>query len=89
MARLRYALADSLLGAGKDAEARRWFAAAAKLDPEQETDAQQRVDELDGMLIDFDEDDDERDRRENGPRRRPDQEPRSGRARTADRADRR
>lgn len=59
MARLRYALADSLLGAGKDAEARALFATAAKLDPDQETDAQQRVDELDGLSIDFDDSDDE------------------------------
>ena len=43
--------------AGQDAEARRWFASAAGLDHDQETDAQQRVDELDGFLIDFDDDD--------------------------------
>lgn len=54
-ARLRYAYADALLQAGKDADARRWFVVAAKLDPEGETDAQNRVDELDGLLIDFDE----------------------------------
>ena len=45
--------------AGKDSEARHWFAAAAKLDHDQETDAQQRVDELDGILIDYDEDDED------------------------------
>ena len=49
VARLRYAYADALLQAGKDSEARHWFAAAAKLDHDQETDAQQRVDELDGI----------------------------------------
>lgn len=59
LARLRYALADTLLGAGQDAEARASFAVAAKLDEENETDAQLRVDELDGLRIDFDEDDDE------------------------------
>ncbi len=67
MARLRYALADSLLGAGKDVEARALFGAAAKLDPDQQTDAQQRVDELDGMLIDFDDTDDEPRPAEEGP----------------------
>jgi tetratricopeptide (TPR) repeat protein len=59
VARLRYAYADSLLEAGKTVDARHWFAEAARLDPEQETDAQQRVDELDGMIIDFDEADDD------------------------------
>ncbi len=57
--RLRYAYAETLLEAGEQAEARRWFAAAAKLDPEQETDAALRVDELDGLRIDFDEAEDE------------------------------
>ena len=33
--------------------------AAAKLDHDQETDAQQRVDELDGILINYDEDDED------------------------------
>ena len=59
VARLRYAYADALLHAGKEAEARRWFAAAAQLDHDQQTDAQQRVDELDGLLIDYDEGDDD------------------------------
>lgn len=53
-ARLRYAYADVLLRAGRSGEARDWFARAAGLDPEQETDAAGRVDELDGFLIDFD-----------------------------------
>ena len=53
-ARLRYAYAEVLLRAGQQAEARDWFASAAHLDTEQQTDAQQRVDELDGFLIDFD-----------------------------------
>jgi tetratricopeptide (TPR) repeat protein len=53
-ARLRYAYADLLLRADQRAEARDWFESAARLDSEQETDAQQRVDELDGFRIDFD-----------------------------------
>jgi tetratricopeptide (TPR) repeat protein len=53
-ARLQYAYADVLLRAGQQAEARHWFASAAGLDPEQQTDAQQRVDELDGFRIEFD-----------------------------------
>ena len=57
VARLRYAYADALLDVGKESEARQWFAAAATLDPDHETDAQQRVDELDGFVIDYDEDD--------------------------------
>ena len=57
-ARLHYAYAEALLTAGKSEEARRWFASAAELDVAGDTDAQQRVDELDGMLIDFDESDD-------------------------------
>ncbi len=56
VARLRYAYADALLEAGKDSEARHWFTAAAKLDHDQETDAQERVDALDGILIDYDQD---------------------------------
>ena len=56
LARLRYAYADALLEAGKNSEARQWFTAAVKLDHDQETDAQQRVDELDGILIDYDDD---------------------------------
>jgi hypothetical protein len=58
VARLRYAYADALLYAGKDAEARQSFAAAVKLDHDQQTDAQQRVDELDGMVIDYNDEDD-------------------------------
>ena len=57
VARLRYVHADALLDAGKESEARQWFAAAATLDRDHETDAQQRVDELDGFMIDYDEDD--------------------------------
>jgi hypothetical protein len=67
VARLRYAYADALLHGGKESEARQWFAAAAKLDHDQETDAQQRLDELDGFLIDYDEDDDRDDREPQEP----------------------
>jgi tetratricopeptide (TPR) repeat protein len=56
VARLHYAYADALLDAGSDAEARHWFATAAQLDHDQQTDAQQRVDEIDGLLIDYDDD---------------------------------
>ncbi len=55
LARLRYAYAEALLHHGDEAEARRLFVAAAKLDNDGELDADQRVDELDGMLIEFDE----------------------------------
>jgi hypothetical protein len=52
-ARLRYAYADALLQTGATEEARRMFAEAAKRDPEQLTDAQQRLDELDGLTLDL------------------------------------
>ena len=57
-ARLHYAYADALLVAGEDAEARSWFASAAELDTVQETDAVERRDALDGLLIEFDESED-------------------------------
>ena len=53
-ARLLYAYADLLLRADQKTEARDAFARVAELDLEQQTDAQQRVDELDGVLIEFD-----------------------------------
>lgn len=56
-ARLRFAYADALLRQGKESEARRWFAQAAKLDHENSTDAQARLDQLDGFLIDYDQSD--------------------------------
>ena len=56
-ARLHYAYAEALLVAGQPDEARTWFASAAERDADGETDAQRRVDELDGLRIDFDEDD--------------------------------
>jgi tetratricopeptide (TPR) repeat protein len=72
VARLRYAYAEALLESGDEIEARRWFAAAAKLDTEGELDAQERVDALDGLLIEFDEEDDDA---EIGPEAAPDPTP--------------
>jgi tetratricopeptide (TPR) repeat protein len=69
VARLRYAYADALLADGQEPEARQWFASAAKLDHDQETDAQQRIDELDGFLIDYDEGDEGDQQSSHGPER--------------------
>jgi tetratricopeptide (TPR) repeat protein len=57
LARLRYAYADALLDRDASADARTWFQAAAKLDPHGETDAQARLDELDGLVLNVDETD--------------------------------
>jgi predicted negative regulator of RcsB-dependent stress response len=54
-ARLHYAHGDLLLRIDQAAAARESFARAAELDTEQQTDAQQRMEELDGLLIEFDE----------------------------------
>ncbi|WP_091527438.1 hypothetical protein [Microlunatus soli] len=59
VARLRYALADVLLTLGNRADAYVEFVRAAGLDDQGDTDAQERVDELDGMNIEFDDSDDE------------------------------
>jgi tetratricopeptide (TPR) repeat protein len=48
-ARLRYAYADALLAAGRNEEALGWFRRAADADPDGETDAAERVDELEGV----------------------------------------
>ncbi len=56
-ARLRYAYADLLLAAGDEPGAREWFSAALRLDPEGQTDALDRLDELDGVVLHLDEDD--------------------------------
>jgi tetratricopeptide (TPR) repeat protein len=53
-ARLRYAYADYLEQAGQIEAAERWFVAAAALDPDETTDAADRVDRLRGIVIDFD-----------------------------------
>jgi tetratricopeptide (TPR) repeat protein len=63
VARLRMAYADALAAVGRDAEAAHWLERAADADPEDVTGAQERLDELDGVLLedleegDADEDD--------------------------------
>ncbi len=54
LARLRYALAEVHLSTGDQDRARQWFAAAAEIDRDGETDAGERVDQLDGLDIEFD-----------------------------------
>ena len=56
-ARLYYAYADVLENTGKQTEARQWFDRAARLDGDRDTDADERRDLLDGMLITFDDSD--------------------------------
>ncbi|MCX5556588.1 hypothetical protein [Streptomyces sp. NBC_00038] len=64
-ARLRYAYADALLAAGREGEAREWFAKAIESDKDGSTDASDRLAELDGVefvdafVEDEDEDEDE------------------------------
>ncbi len=58
-ARLRYAYADALLAVGRREEAREWFSRAADLDAEGETDAAERLLELDGVIIEGDDEEDE------------------------------
>ncbi|MFD3525441.1 tetratricopeptide repeat protein [Streptomyces sp. NPDC058653] len=65
-ARLRYAYADALLSAGREDEAREWFAKALEADKDGATDASDRLAALDGVQfvdidvdLDADEDDDE------------------------------
>lgn len=58
-ARLWYAFADALLAAGREAEAREWFGRTAEHDAEGETDAADRVLELDGVVLEELGDDDE------------------------------
>jgi tetratricopeptide (TPR) repeat protein len=50
-ARLWYAYADALLATGREAEARDWFAAAAEVDTDATTDAEDRLLELDGVVL--------------------------------------
>ncbi|MDX3745753.1 tetratricopeptide repeat protein [Streptomyces sp. AK08-02] len=59
-ARLRYAYADALLAAGREDEAREWFAKAVESDKDGSTDASDRLAELDGVeFVDaFDESED-------------------------------
>ncbi|MEV4847737.1 tetratricopeptide repeat protein [Micromonospora matsumotoense] len=58
-ARLRYAYADALLAVGRREEAREWFSRAADVDTDGETDAPERLLELDGVVIEGDDEDDE------------------------------
>ena len=50
-ARLRYAYAEALLAAGREEQALTWFAAAADSDLQGETDADERLAELQGLEI--------------------------------------
>ncbi|WP_245670305.1 tetratricopeptide repeat protein [Micromonospora mirobrigensis] len=58
-ARLRYAYADALLAVGRREEAREWFSRASDVDAEGETDAAERLLELDGVVIEGDDEDEE------------------------------
>ncbi len=61
--RLHYAYADTLLALGRVDEAREWFQKAAEGDVDLETDAVERLEELDGVsLTDLGDGDDEQDR---------------------------
>ncbi len=55
--RLHYAYADVLLGLGREEEAREWFVKAMRGDTEGETDAVERLEELDGIALELGEDD--------------------------------
>ncbi len=55
-ARLRYGYADLLEQTGEAEAAEKWFAAAAALDTDGETDADDRVARLQGLVLDVDED---------------------------------
>ncbi len=71
--RLWYAYGETLLRAERERDARHAFSVAAVLDPDQQTDAAERVDELDGLVIDYDEsEDDENDEGDEGPGRQAD-----------------
>lgn len=50
-ARLWYAYADALLAAGREQDARHWFALVAEADTDGETDAEERLWELDGVVL--------------------------------------
>ncbi|MEO3748627.1 Replicase polyprotein 1ab [Plantactinospora sp. B5E13] len=71
-ARLRYAYADSLLAVSRREEAREWFARAAEVDEYGETDAAERLLELDGVVLEGDELDDETDPEKPGAEADPD-----------------
>ncbi len=53
-ARLAYAYADLLLRTGDESEATRWFATAAEMDTDQVTDAGDRLAQLQGLVLELD-----------------------------------
>ena len=57
--RLHYAYADTLLGLGREDEARAYFLKALDGDTDGETDAVERLEELDGFVVDLGEEDDD------------------------------
>ena len=66
-ARLWYAHADALLDAGRGDEARDWFSRAAEVDVDGETDAAERLLELDGIVMEEPDDHDEDDEQPQAP----------------------
>ena len=64
-ARLKFAYADALLAAGREDEAREWFAKTVDVDNADETDAAERLADLDGIVwvdtLDEDADEDDED----------------------------
>ena len=58
-ARLRYAYADALLAMDRPEEAREWFSRAVEADSEGQTDAPERLLELDGVALDDEDDEDD------------------------------
>ena len=67
LARLYYAYADALLEAGRETEARHWFGRAAAADNDDETDAAERVEELDALKFEEIEDPEEAEAEEDDP----------------------
>lgn len=65
--RLWYAYADALLDAGRDDEAREWFRRVVEVDTAGETDAEERLLELDGVVLEDLQDADEEDGVEEEP----------------------
>jgi len=66
-ARLYYAYADALLDAGREDEAREWFARAAAADRDDLTDAAERYEELDPVVFDYLDDPDDEDPEQEDP----------------------
>ena len=54
VARLRYAYADTLVALGREDEAKEWFRQALDADPEGQTDAAERLLELEGVYLEDD-----------------------------------